>query len=176
LHGSCFVVSVCIMKYIPDTSKQYSITNDGKVYSNIKKRFLSIGINNRGYHCVILHCAKHKSRLVHRLVAEAYLGKSNLTVNHKDGDKSNNCLDNLEYMTYKDNERHAYDIGLKVRKVCRDTLKSLYKKDLTYKEISDKLGCSRSQVKRLISEFFPLKERRVRQHNMARLKHYRKSQ
>ena len=43
------------------------------------------------------------NRKIHRLVMEAFVGKSNLTVNHKDEDKTNNHLDNLEYMTSRDN-------------------------------------------------------------------------
>lgn len=51
--------------------------------------------------------------LVHRLVAEAFMPSDcNLTVNHKDGDKSNNHIDNLEWITLADNIRHAMDNGL----------------------------------------------------------------
>lgn len=48
-----------------------------------------------------------KNFKVHRLVASAFLGKSNLTVNHIDENKQNNKLDNLEYMTNKDNVRFS---------------------------------------------------------------------
>lgn len=51
---------------------------------------------------------------VHRLVAEAFLpNPDNLpTVNHKDGNKQNNLLSNLEWASYADNQQHAHDIGL----------------------------------------------------------------
>ena len=47
--------------------------------------------------------------LVHRLVCAAFLGPApqGVTVNHKDGDRANNRLDNLEYVSYKENEHHA---------------------------------------------------------------------
>lgn len=61
--------------------------------------------NNKGY-------LKVDSKLVHRLVMEAFVGKSPLQVNHKDGNKLNNRLDNLEYVTARENIQHAVDTGL----------------------------------------------------------------
>ena len=47
-----------------------------------------------------------KAKLVHRLVMEAFVGQSDLQVNHKDFNKINNKLDNLEYTTPKENITH----------------------------------------------------------------------
>lgn len=56
-----------------------------------------------------------KTRTVHRLIACAFVpaepGKD--FVNHKDGNKKNNCIDNLEWVTRSENMKHAYDNGLK---------------------------------------------------------------
>lgn len=64
----------------------------------------------QGYYVVNLR-RNHKSNIVpvHRLVAETFLeNKHNLpTVNHKDGNKHNNCIDNLEWATYSYNNVHA---------------------------------------------------------------------
>lgn len=57
---------------------------------------------------------KRKEWLVARLVAITFLGKpeSNLTVNHKDGNRFNNNIENLEWLTIGDNVRHAVENGL----------------------------------------------------------------
>lgn len=58
---------------------------------------------------------KYASRLVHCLVAAAFIGPKppGMDVNHRDGDKSRNAIENLEYLTRSQNNQHAYDTGLK---------------------------------------------------------------
>ena len=55
-----------------------------------------------------------KTVRVHRLVALSFIPnlESKKTVNHIDGDKSNNYVHNLEWMTNTENMRHAFEIGL----------------------------------------------------------------
>ena len=66
---------------------------------------------NNGYYCVSL---KRKKYTVHRLVAEAFIPNSNnySCINHKDGNKLNNCVSNLEWCSYKHNLREALKLGL----------------------------------------------------------------
>lgn len=52
---------------------------------------------------------KRKKILVHRLIAKAFLGDSELEVNHKDRNGLNNNINNLEYLTSSENIQHAYD-------------------------------------------------------------------
>lgn len=89
------------------------VTPDGVVIGK-KGKPLKPSIGN-GYHVVgICFDGKYVQRKVHRLVVETYIGKipEGYCVNHKDGDKLNNCLDNLEIVTFKENTQHAYRTGL----------------------------------------------------------------
>jgi len=72
--------------------------------------------NSSGYLRVTLTIdGKHKSYLIHRLVAKLFIPnpENKEYVNHKDGNKENNRADNLEWVTRSENERHAWRIGLK---------------------------------------------------------------
>lgn len=107
--------------------EHYYITKDGKVYNSInsKKRKLKQNeykelkshIIKSGYNVVVLHNAgvmKPKAYYVHRLIAQAYIPnpENKPEVNHKDGNKQNNHLSNLEWVTKKQNVNHAYSNGL----------------------------------------------------------------
>lgn len=68
-----------------------------------------------GYREVVLsEGARRRSVRVHRLIMEAFEGVAPkaIQVNHKDGNKLNNCLSNLEYVTVTQNSHHAYQTGL----------------------------------------------------------------
>lgn len=75
-------------------------------------RILSLGNNGRGYLNVMISInGKQKRVYVHRLVAQAFIqNPDNKTdINHKNGDKSDNHPDNLEWCTRSQNIQHAYD-------------------------------------------------------------------
>jgi hypothetical protein len=93
----------------------YTINAMGQVYSNHTKQYLKPFKNPGGYLIVDLHHNKKSYyRQVHRLVAEAFIPNPYYlpTVNHKNGDKENNIVENLEWMSIKDNVRHAWRVGL----------------------------------------------------------------
>lgn len=93
----------------------YMISDNGQIYSMITNRYLKPFKNPQGY-CLVDISVNHVSytRQLHRLVAITFIPNPDQleTVNHKDGDKSNNRVDNLEWMTRLDNVRHAWATGL----------------------------------------------------------------
>jgi hypothetical protein len=103
------------MKAIPGYPN-YSVTKDGKVWSELKQIFLKEVDNGNGYKKVML-CDKltKKAYLIHRIVALTYLDNidNKPCVNHKNGIKSDNRLENLEWCTYSENNKHAFRTGLK---------------------------------------------------------------
>lgn len=88
----------------------YGITSCGKVWSYRSKKFLKPWKNGKGYLMVDL-CkdGERKKFLVHRLVCEAYIPNPQglETVDHIDGDKTHNYVNNLQWMTREDNIRKA---------------------------------------------------------------------
>lgn len=82
----------------------------------VKDKFLKIRNGVHGYQVTCL--TKNgicKNKFIHRLVAESFIPnpENKPQVNHKDGNKKNNCVDNLEWCTAKENSRHAIKTGLK---------------------------------------------------------------
>ena len=65
-------------------------------------------LKDTGYEFICMSINKtSKAWYVHRLIASAFFGQSNLRVNHKDGNRANNSLDNLEYVTDRENVIHS---------------------------------------------------------------------
>jgi hypothetical protein len=121
--------------FIPDTNQRYLIYEDGRIFdikrSVFKKQFfmqykrVRIGKNV---------C------LVHRILAICFIDNplNKREVNHKDGDKSNNNLSNLEWVTTSENLLHAYNTGLlKSKMVVNSNTGQIYK---SAKEASECTG------------------------------------
>ena len=118
------------MKDIPGYEGRYAITEDGKIWSYPKSSRNPDGmwlkvqkmkvtrrrIKPRYIWMVSLFDEKGKSKRyqVHRLVALTYISNPNNKpmINHKDGNSLNNCVNNLEWMTNKENSDHAFKSGL----------------------------------------------------------------
>ena len=90
-------------------------------HGNIKNHSFKdrkIGDNGAGYKFAPIHVLKEKrqvSHYIHRLVAKHFLNAPEThktQVNHKDGDKSNNHVDNLEWVCPKENIQHSHKVGL----------------------------------------------------------------
>jgi hypothetical protein len=94
----------------------YEITSDGRVWSCKNSKYLVPVKMANGYLKVNLYYeGKPKLTSIHRLVAISYLDnpKNKPTVNHIDGNKENNNILNLEWATYSENQKHAFNNGLK---------------------------------------------------------------
>jgi hypothetical protein len=91
----------------------YEISDAGNVRRGDRGTLLKPFTSSAGYLIATLSVRGITSKhLVHRLVAHAFLGHSDLQVNHIDGDKSNNAISNLEYVTQHQNMQHAVRTGL----------------------------------------------------------------
>lgn len=93
------------MKPIPNY-EGYFATEDGHIFSTRRNRFLAETVNRDGYKRVTI---KNNCRSVHRLVAMAYIPNPNdyPCINHKDEDKLNNSVENLEWCTYQYNNSYG---------------------------------------------------------------------
>ena len=116
-------------KDIKSTNGEYSVSNFGRVRSNERTIMRSNGrkykvtetilkdiVDSEGYHRVNL--GRFYMAKIHREVAKAFIENPlNLKeVNHKNGDKSDNSVENLEWITHGDNIRHAFENAFVIRK------------------------------------------------------------
>ena len=105
-----------VVKDIKGFEGRYTISNLGIVRSLLTGKIMKPYVTKFGYARVnlrIAHSRDYKSYFVHRLVASAFLeNKDNLAeVNHKDCNRLNNKVDNLEWMSKEDNIRYSFTHG-----------------------------------------------------------------
>lgn len=103
-----------VWKEISEYEGLYEVSNKGKVRSLRRNIIMKTFIINSGYETVKLYKErKHKSFLVHRLVAREFCRgyDESLDINHKDADRLNNQSDNLEWVTRKENIRDSMKRG-----------------------------------------------------------------
>lgn len=109
----CFATKEVIIILPIDGFENYQVTTDGQIWNGTK--FLCIWIDNVGYYQTLLYKeGKRYYRRVHRLVAQAFIpnGDTNKNqVNHIDSNKTNNAVENLEWVTNSENTQHGYKNG-----------------------------------------------------------------
>jgi len=97
-------------------SNGYEVSNMGRVRSTRSMaRILKPYDNGRGYPVVDLHYGKRRwARVIHKIVAEVFMNSEafpGFEINHKNNDKYDNRVVNLEYATRSQNMKHAYALG-----------------------------------------------------------------
>lgn len=104
-----------IWKDIVGFENIYEVSNFGNIRNKISKKLRIPGKTDKGYLQLCLYDNKRvRSFRVHRIVALAFLPNLNNLpdINHKDGNKENNFVNNLEWSTRKDNMVHAVETKL----------------------------------------------------------------
>lgn len=99
-----------LWKPVENTNKMYFVSDKGRMFSKHRNKFLSPGTNS-GYAYVTM---SKKSYPLHRLIMKTFKPIENcdeLTVNHVDLDKLNNCITNLEWCSQRENTIHFYKNG-----------------------------------------------------------------
>lgn len=138
-------------KYIEGFEEYLLVSRTGEVFSLKTNKILKQSKNKQGYMIISGRIGGRNGKCfclkIHRIVAKAFLDKPSdeiiesalktfykkVPVNHKDGDKTNNNVDNLEWCTYQQNMKHAVEIGL-CNNECYRGIKSTTSK-LTQKEV-----------------------------------------
>lgn len=109
------ITDIVIPNIIPN---RYWISTFGRIWSNAIHNFVSYSIHGKGYFQIPL-CTTNGNRItrkVHRIEMMTFMyfdGCEDYEVNHKDGNKQNNLLTNLEWCTHSENTIHAINMGLK---------------------------------------------------------------
>lgn len=143
-----------IFKDIKGYEGFYEISNFGNVRSTSYKgtRILKPSVTKNGYLNVVLCINQHKEhKLVHRLVADAFIPNplNYKTVNHKDENKLNNCVENLEWLSTEDNNRYSNHNMLDKERVLK--IPELIELGYTQLEIANYFNVSRRTIQFILN-------------------------
>lgn len=146
-----------VWKDVAEFPDRYQVSNLGRVYGKKSKVYIKFGKNVKGYLCVNGQKENGRSfkRFAHRLVAIAFIDNPNNKpfVNHIDGNKENNSVDNLEWCTAKENSTHAVETGLYKRGEDCGKRSKLTNEDVHFIRKHYKKGCFTYGVKPLARLF-----------------------
>lgn len=132
----------------------YLVSNLGKVLNIKRKTFMKTRLDKQGYEVLILQInGESVNCKIHRLVAMAFLPniENYPQVNHKDGDKCNNTITNLEWCTAALNNQHAFDLKL------RTSGEEHYRAKLTKEDVKEiRFLLSNKVSQRRIASMYPV--------------------
>ena len=124
---------------IDGLNKKYLINENGDIYDIKEDRLRKPEISKRGYLRVSFYLyGKYKKKFVHRLVLATFNPVENmdeLQVNHIDGNKQNNNINNLEWCTNRENSEHAWKTGLCSNYICNKSGDEAHHKKLSSKKV-----------------------------------------
>ena len=102
----------------------YMVSNYGDIYSIRSKKILKGEITKKGY--IRVRLTNNNRMLIHVIVAKTFIPnpQNKPQVNHKDGNKQNNCVDNLEWCTQSENMVHALSNKLRIAPKGKDVYNS----------------------------------------------------
>lgn len=149
--------------YYKGIKTKYMVSNKGNVYSNISKKVLKPGLSQQGYLRIGIYLPTHETKRlsVHVMVLETFVGpkpSDDYQVDHIDGDKTNNNVNNLEWVTPSENISRAFKNGLKEAIKGSDHPVSVYTENqihnackllesgLTIPEVADKVNIPKSYL------------------------------
>lgn len=123
--------------YHNEIPTSYYVSAYGEVYSEISNKILKHSICRNGYHTIVLYQGKKRiNTSVHQLVATVYIDPKpadNYQVDHKDGNKDNNHYSNLEWVTFTENIRRGWKLGLYKAKPGENNSMATYSDELVIK-------------------------------------------
>jgi hypothetical protein len=135
---------------LSDFDFKYSVDDQGNVFSlKGKKKKLKGKVSKNGYRTLLInHNGIRKYVLEHRLILLAFDSNINnkRTVNHKDGNKLNNVLSNLEWSTDSENQNHAIDNGLINHKINYMIAEQIRNDKGSYRELAIKYGIGKTNI------------------------------
>ncbi len=176
---------------INNISTSYYITEDGKCYNMNTNKYLKGQENYKNHYVtynLTLSSGQKKRCYAHRLVAQAYLINDNprkkTEINHIDGNKQNNCADNLEWVTPKENQQRASEKELRAfnHVFCFNKDKALVAEYKSIAAAAKAVGISKSiiaqeirkEIKTLSGGFYWSKDKELGQiknyHNLGKAK------
>jgi len=154
--------------FLPEIKDYYTVTDQGEFFSDNSGKMKTRDRSGTEYQIInfMKEDGKKKTYRAHRLVLMAFNPIENmdkLEVNHINGNKRDNRLENLEWCTSSENQKHAFKTSLQqprkgkdsnFSKLSEEDIKLIFKlrkQGLLQREIADIIGCTRSNISYILN-------------------------